>query len=104
MPFIRKLQKIERECQDRNVFLKDVRALSKLNLLCHLKLKMNLVTFRRSNLHYQYYKIYLSFGIKSQEIFPVKINIFLLKYVFNSNNIFKIIFLNDFSIIIIIAM
>ena len=43
------IQKIERECYDKNVFPKAVRALSKLNFLFHLKSKANLLTLRKCN-------------------------------------------------------
>ena len=50
------------------MFLKADRALSKFNLLFHLKSKTNLVTLRKCNSHLKYYKINLSFSIKLQEI------------------------------------
>ena len=52
----------------KNMFLKLDRALSKFNFLFHLKLKTNLVTLRKCNLHLQYCKIDLSFSTKLQEI------------------------------------
>ena len=72
MYVIRKLQKciqkIERECNDENVFLKVDRALSKMNFLSHLKSKTNLVTLIECNLHLQYCKIDFSFGIEFQQL------------------------------------
>ena len=62
------IQEIERECHDKNVFLKADRTSSKLNFLFHLKSKTNLVTLINCNSHLQYYKIYLNFSIKLQEI------------------------------------
>ena len=53
---------------DENVFLKAVKALSKLNFLFQLKSKKNWVTLRKCNSHLQYYKIDLSFSIELQEI------------------------------------
>ena len=58
----------KREFHDENVFLKADGALSKFNLLIHLKSKTNLVTLRKCNSHLQYYKIDLSFIIKLPEI------------------------------------
>ena len=58
----------KRECHDGNVFLKADRDLSKFNFFFHLKSKTNLVSLRKCNSHLQYYKIDLSFSIKSQEI------------------------------------
>ena len=47
----------KRECHGKNVFLKADRAISKFNLIFHLKSKTNLVTLRKCNSHLQYYKI-----------------------------------------------
>ena len=54
MSFIKKLlklQKIEHEYHDENVFLKADRTLSKLNFLFNLKSKKNLVTLRKCVIH-----------------------------------------------------
>ena len=48
-----------------SVGLKADKALSKLNFLFHLKSKINLVTLRICNSHLQFYKIDLSFIIRS---------------------------------------
>ena len=45
----------KRECYDENVFLKSDRALSKLNILFHLKSKTNLLTLRKFNWNLQYF-------------------------------------------------
>ena len=63
---LQKLQKIEYESYDENVFLKSDRALTKFNFLFHWKSKTNLVTLRKYNSRLQYNKIDSSFTIKLQ--------------------------------------
>ena len=70
--FSRKFVKIIILIIKRSYIIGDLRAchtsLSELNFLFNQKLKTNLVTLRKCNLHLQYYKIDPSFNIKLQKI------------------------------------